>query len=355
MKDEVIGRLERWMKGERQPPFEAEIWPTGRCNLNCVYCRPSGSKKEELPPKKIFKVVGDCVSLGVKHFSFGGGEPFIRRKLALSLMRYIKTNGLSGSVITNGTLFTPNDIRELIQIGWDEIIISLDGPDASTNDFQRDKGTFKKVVKAIRTFKHEKEREASDSPHVSINMVLTNRNYKKLPEMIELIHNLGCDSLILQSLMQITTRCKELKMNKEQTMELRDIIMEAHSLAKDFEIRSNMLHFIQSEYIEKADDVPKLLTKDLKEKTGFLGAPCYQPWFKIMIGQRGEVGPCGSLATDSPLNVRAHKLNEIWFGDFFDRLRESMLQKEVPKECRACCTQKIIENEIIREKLENIK
>ena len=67
----------------------------------------------------------------------------------VEMVRKIIGSGMNGSITTNGTLLDQEHIRELVELGWDLLVFSIDGGDPETNDRLRGMaGAFKKAAGA---------------------------------------------------------------------------------------------------------------------------------------------------------------------------------------------------------------
>lgn len=107
---------------------------TDRCNLRCTYCMPESgirlmSHRDILSYDEITEVVKVAVGLGIDKVRITGGEPLVRKGIAV-LVRMIA--GIQGIVdfgmTTNGTLL-PGFARELKDAGLQRVNISLDTMD----------------------------------------------------------------------------------------------------------------------------------------------------------------------------------------------------------------------------------
>lgn len=350
IQEEKVERIYSWSQGEKEGPVEAEIFPTSGCNLRCVYCSVPEDNPTNLSKDRLRKTVDTLLSIGVKEFSFSGGEPFIRPDTMLEIMRMVKKGGARGCVISNGTLFTENIVEEIVDVGWDEVQISLDAPDAPTNDSTRGYGVFKKIVRSLEKFKECKRSAGSEKPQITVNMVLSETNWDKIVELIEFMNEMDCDSLLIQALFEDTPQCKNLKMKKSEQERFKELVKRADKLSKKYGISTNLEGFLDEEYIENSGDVTQLLEHSVDDEGGFLNIPCYQPWYRIAIKEDGSVGPCGILADNGNLNINDNSIRDIW-NNLYDKLREGMLKGNLSESCEKCCTENIFHNEFIRNEL----
>lgn len=113
---------------------------TDRCNFRCVYCMPEegapiAPKAEILTYEEIERLVRIAVDLGMTKFRLTGGEPLIRRDIALLVKRLGAIPGIQDlSITTNGFLLAQY-AREFAQSGLNRVNISLDT--LRPNRFQR--------------------------------------------------------------------------------------------------------------------------------------------------------------------------------------------------------------------------
>ncbi|MAG50315.1 hypothetical protein CL621_01580 [archaeon] len=352
---EKIERLLKWSQGKNDFPFGIELSPTLKCNLECKFCwreeNDGINYDNELSFEKYKDIIKEAAELKVKEIRIiGGGEAFCRKDM-VKIMELIKQENFYGYVCTNGTLFNESSVDELIRIGWDYIKISLHGPDADTHDFLTGvKGSFDNVIKNIKLFQKYKK----DKPVLEFGIVLVNKNYNKIVEMIELANKLDVQSVFVEPITVYSDVGKQLKLNDEQRKEFVKIAKEAKQLADKYKIQTNLECFFDTNLIENTNKMEEIIKFDLqnpKNKNDFFSIPCYEPFYRIGIRTDGVVGPCGFFDTKSLANVKDKSLKEIWFGDYFQKRRKQMLEKKLSNYCAKCCTTLVANNQEIRGKL----
>jgi len=146
--DEKIKRLAMWAHGKKAPPLTLELNITNRCNLRCRMCwlRFAKPNYEEMKDEELVRIIDEAITLGIKEFRFpGSGEPLMRKKILFELMEKVKEGKGNGLLISNGTLFSEEDVKKLVEMEWDVLTISLDGPSPKINDYIRGvEGSFKR-------------------------------------------------------------------------------------------------------------------------------------------------------------------------------------------------------------------
>jgi len=354
--EEKLERIRAWRDGKKMPPFTLDINPTDRCNLLCLSCWRMNEKFRNLDPsvyelkdEVIKRYVKEGIKFGIEEFEItGGGEPLMRKELVLELMKMIKEEGKWGNITTNGTLFEEEDITQIIEMGWDRITFSLDGPNAEINDYLRGKGCFETVVKNIRRFQHEKERMKTDKPILKFNVVISRINFRHLPEMIRLAKKMGIEIVHFDKMTVHSSIGEKIKVRKEEMGELKRKLIEAQKLADGYNILTNARELTSEPFVDKSNEMVELMRKDSGKD--FNNLYCYEPWWHIVVKPDGSVQPC-CLFDSKEENIKQKSLKQIWFGDYFERIRKSIMEREFFEFCKICNAGQFLENRRIREAL----
>ena len=127
-----------------------------RCNLECshcfISCSPTNDKFGYLSLETVRTHLEDSVRHGVREYYFTGGEPFLNKELVPILELTLQYG--PATVLTNAT-FLKAEWIERLRKAEDfsdyclEFRVSIDGPDAETNDPIRGEGTFEKAVQGV--------------------------------------------------------------------------------------------------------------------------------------------------------------------------------------------------------------
>ncbi|MDI6826331.1 MAG: radical SAM protein [Candidatus Aenigmarchaeota archaeon] len=368
--NEKIDRLVSWMNGKKTGPLSLEIWPTNRCNLRCKMCgtwasrrkaeekgliyNPEEERKRELPDEIWLKIIDDAIELGVKEFLItGGGESLIRKETTLKLIKKIKECGAYGTLNTNGTLFSTQDVPEVISTEWDMIIFSIDGPDAETHDFIRNvKGTFNRVKKVLLEFKKQKKKLRVDKPKIVFNTVVLNKNFKKFLQLMKFAKTVDCEDITFIPLIAFDKSIEEFKLNPIEKFKLSKMISKIDILSERFGIHTN-IHEFKEKQISDIQRIDKAIKGEIELfPQGFTSLPCYEPFLHLLINPEGRTSCCCMLAGKSIKgDFLVRSLKDIWFGEWFNSLREQFLRKELPEDCSTCVFSQFIRNKQIREEL----
>lgn len=118
---------------------------TGRCNLDCHYCKWKDLRQsDELDTAAVKDMIDQMVACGVRLVSFTGGEPLVRDDIG-EIIRHVKSHRAVCKLNSNGML-VPKRIEDLKPL--DLLQISIDGP-PDVQDGLRGRGTSHKAAEAI--------------------------------------------------------------------------------------------------------------------------------------------------------------------------------------------------------------
>jgi MoaA/NifB/PqqE/SkfB family radical SAM enzyme len=359
IEDEKIARLKSWMNGIPQGPISIHLDPSNRCNVKCRFCWMRSHEKiglvdtsNELSDERFIGLAKEAYELGVKEWLLsGGGEPLIRGKSTIQLMKEIKKYKMHGDIISNGILFNEEDIKDLILLGWDRVRISITGPNAKIHDYLVEKeGAFEKATRNLRLFDHYKKKYKKSLPEIGFNSVISSVNYKHFPEMVELLKSVGGCLINVQTIILYSEEEKKWALNDEQRKELPTYLRRAINLCSKYKIHTNMGNYLNESLVDNSNQVGKMDSIMFSEEEGFLGSHCYEPWYLLTIRSNGIVGSC-RLFGDKGDNLHNKSLKEIWYGDYFNNARKMLLNKQIPDYCKNCGANEYMQNQWIKTEL----
>ena len=367
MAGRIAKRLQTHLRNHQEKfyPYQMQFHLTDFCNLRCVFCPTKTlipdrdlDYKNELTIEQWTDLLEQAAEMGVEEFHIcGGGEPFFFHKKAMAVMTKIKELGKHGEIINNGTLLRPESIKHLVEMGWDKITFSVDGPNKEIHDHIRAGTSFETITKNIAIFTQLKEENGLEKPQLCIHFVVCNLNYRSLPEMIPLCQKLGVDTFLIQALNIWSDQINDYKLNNEQEKELQGILREAHGDAEKRGISTNIPDFFKHDLFHKANVMDEAMMGaaelDHKEKVSqfpLLSAPCYMPWYNISVFADGRVLPCFILR-DPGVSFKENTLEEIWESEYFRSLRQQMLTNKLGKDCAKCNPWSFTKTEEIRAQL----
>tara|TARA_R110002167_G_scaffold144413_10_gene334777 strand:+ start:1549 stop:2538 length:990 start_codon:yes stop_codon:yes gene_type:complete len=140
-----------------------ELWiHTGSaCNLSCDFClegsHPGDTRIPLVKVNELKPFMEEAVALGVKQFSFTGGEPFVNRDF-INILDYA-SKLLPCFVLTNGTQALLGRATQLAALRHNAFPIrfrvSVDYPDPARHDAGRGEGSFAESLEGIRFLREQ--------------------------------------------------------------------------------------------------------------------------------------------------------------------------------------------------------
>lgn len=137
-------------RGYIEPHALTELWfHTGTaCNLACPFClegsKPGDNRLQRITFRDAQPFIDEAIDLGVKQFSFTGGEPFLIKDI-VKILDYALQRAPC-LVLTNGVGALPKRLPQLLSLNDRahalSFRISIDWPDAARHDEGRGAGNF---------------------------------------------------------------------------------------------------------------------------------------------------------------------------------------------------------------------
>lgn len=361
IREEIIKGLYSWMCNKPAPPLRVSIFLTNVCNLRCNMCGVPEACSEgrsrildELKTEEWLPIIEDCAKTGViEWWISGGGEPLVRRELTLEIIRAIKRYSPASEVVltTNGTRFNEETINKLVELKLDKIQFSLDSHISEIHNRIRNvPGTFEKVTSAIHRFSQLKAEYDTDKPWLTVNSILNALNYDQLVEFIKFGKRIGVEHIYVTPL-RITedTRDKIKSIGLALTAEQKEVVFKHAEVARKFgEGRGIGFEFLVNRDLE---DIPEREIRKKYKNGGvigpkkknrskdipFLNLRCYEPWYNFAIDAFGNPGPCVTSSKGNPeYSLKHNKLKDVWYGDYFNKVRSRLLGNKLLGVCAHC-------------------
>ncbi len=345
---EIARRIRAWDAGETPGPYTLELYPTLRCNMNCVFCDTryrDGSRPDTLKPADLEAIVHDAAAMDVRRIMLlGGGEPLLAPGADAALMRRIKDAGIEGILSTNALLLGPEMAETLVDVGWDEVQVSLDAAHPRVNDYLR--GTpdaLHKVARNLCRVGGLRRTRGDGLPRLLIHSVITNKNYRDLDRLVAFAASVGAWRINVDALIAYRAEQQALLLSDEQRAELPEHVHRAMAVAEERGIEHNLAHLADPRATERGhmelpsdgpDDVPH--------------APCLNPWYYAVVDAEGNISTC-CVIVGTGHDVRTRGFKATWeAGLYMEELRQQMRTKKPPRRCRECSMAMISRNDEIR-------
>jgi len=181
-------------------------------------------------------------------------------------MKIAKEYGVEGRIITNGTLWKDKHIKEVVEMGWEHVVFSIDGPDAETHDYsKRSERSFSKSNKSNKKLSIGlKDELKSEAPILEFNTVLTNVNYLQIPKLIELAYSLNIKNVNVEPVTVNNPSAAKLKLNLAQReIFLNKILPEAEKIAIKYNVGTNFERLKKIRILDETGKLKKHILKNI--------------------------------------------------------------------------------------------
>ncbi|MEN2774636.1 radical SAM protein [Acetivibrio clariflavus] len=190
-------------------PSSVYLKLTDICNLNCKMCGQANNRKLGLVRKPNFlnfeqvKKFIEPIIKEVEFVNIWGGEPFMHPEI-MEFIKYFSRNKKYISIATNGT-YLKKYAKELVDIGVDEIVVSLDGPKDVHENIRGAENLFVDIKFGIEEIV-EYKKHMQIKPKMIINCTITEENIDYLYELLTLCKDWKVNKLIYQLPMFVTEK-----------------------------------------------------------------------------------------------------------------------------------------------------
>jgi MoaA/NifB/PqqE/SkfB family radical SAM enzyme len=273
------------------------------CNCRCLMCdiwkRPRGL---ELEPASITRHRDSIKALGVRQVVLTGGEPLLHSDFD-ALCGFLKSCEVSVTLLTTGLLLAKR--AESVARGVDEIIVSLDGPEAVHDGIRRVNRGFDLIrigVSAVRRYRPEIQIQARST--------VQRANFLFLRETVAAAKRLGFDSISF-----LATDVSSQAFNRELVWpgERQNQVALSRSEIADLEDEIELLveecpEEIAEHYIVESPEKLRRIARRFREHLGELPPEspiCNAPWVSAVMEVDGSIRPCffhrkvGNIGTGS--------------------------------------------------------
>jgi radical SAM protein with 4Fe4S-binding SPASM domain len=320
LSEDLLCRLAKRVPSLTISPRSIQIECTTRCNLKCTMCEisywtePGG----DLEIEKLRTMLDHLPRLRRVDLT-GIGEALMNRGFFKAL-KLLKSRGLYVTLNDNFTMMTEEAARRIVELGVDQIFLSLDGATKQTYEQIRVGANFEKVVGNARRLVEIKRQMGKKRPEVKVNAVVSAGNYREIPEIIDLSHDIGIGMVQFVNVMIF-----------ENTAGLDTSAIQGEVQAKFHEA------------LTRARRRGMLVKIELFDKRAV--ESCDFPWKRNFVSYDGYVHPCcyttqtGDRAAQNQRsfgNLVTSPFERIWNSKSYASFRNKMKAGTLPRACEHC-------------------
>lgn len=292
---------------------------TNACNLKCIHCRACPAEQrspEELTTAESKTLIDQIVSFSSPAIVLSGGEPLVRPDI-FEIARYGTDKGLRMLLATNGTLLTPELVRQITDAGIQRVSISIDGANAETHDsFRRISGAFDAAWRGVEYLKE------AGIPF-QINTAIAKHNIAEIPDILNLVIEKG--AVALHIFLLVPTGCGKEIADDEMIdpQEYERVLNWFYDRSKDVPIGLKATcaphYFRIARQRAKAEGAPPPVSGHGHEA---MTKGCLAGSAVCFVSHKGDVFPCGYLQISAG-NIREQTFEDVWTNaEVFKALRD---------------------------------
>jgi MoaA/NifB/PqqE/SkfB family radical SAM enzyme len=167
-----------------------QIEPTTRCNFRCKFCSGRYLEQGDLNLNNIKSVVAEFHDL--QHVLLQGeGEPLLNDDF-FRMVELIKSKKTKIFTVTNGSMFTREIIKKIVESQPEAINISIEWPtNKEFNEFRG--GNLEKILTGIKALRTARDQSGSKYPVIGFSVTILKDTILLFDKIIELYNELKMD------------------------------------------------------------------------------------------------------------------------------------------------------------------
>jgi Fe-coproporphyrin III synthase len=300
------------------------------CNCRCLMCDIwKRTQHEQIDTTDLEGHRHSLQALGVRQVVFSGGEPLLHTDLD-SLCRFFREMGIRLTLLTTGLLLhkRAGEVAEY----FDEIIVSLDGPNDVHDNIRRVKGAFAVIVKGIAAV-----RAICPGMRITCRTTVQKANHDQLCATARTAREAGFNGISFLAA-DLTSEAfnRALVWPGERQNEIALTQAELGVLETEMDALSALNKELGTAFVAESRRKLERIITHFRVHLGLAmpAAPiCNAPWVSAVIEADGSLRPC--FFHPSVGNLHSSTLDEIINGEGGRRFRQA-LDVENNSICRKC-------------------
>jgi MoaA/NifB/PqqE/SkfB family radical SAM enzyme len=302
-----------------------------RCNCRCVMCDIwKREANDQIRVQDLDRHRASLKSFGVRQVVLTGGEPLLHNDL-VALCNFFREERIQLTLLTTGLLLHKR--AEEVATLFDDIILSLDGPQDIHDAIRRVNGAYNLIRNGITAVRHH-------NPFMPIGCRTTvqKANHCHLRETVDAARALGLDSISFLAA-DLTSEAfnRPLIWPAEKQSEIGLSTQETNALEEEIEhLIAEYEAAINHNYVVESPTKLRKIVRRFREHLGELKPQspiCNAPWVSAVIEIDGSVRPCFFHRTIG--NITSSSLEDVINGEGAQNFRQS-LDIETNPTCQRC-------------------
>lgn len=295
-------------------------------------------------PLSIFKQIIDEIAPFQPEVCIVATEPLMYSEI-VSASKYTKEKKLKLSITTNGLLLKKY-AESLVEMGLDDLWISLDGTRELNDSVRGVRGAFDCTIQGLRLIQSLKGEMKCQKPSIHVNFTISDLNLNNLVAFAKEMVDERIDSINFSHLNFVTE-----EIAKKHNQKFGDFCQSTPSSIDKVNLQKMDVAALE----RQVKEVKKLFSKevvsftpDLKDKTSLydyyfrpdvsLGKRrCLVPWTITSVQPNGDTILLTRCFNYVVGNVMKQHLLDIWEGTGYESFRKELWKNKYFPACTRCC------------------
>jgi MoaA/NifB/PqqE/SkfB family radical SAM enzyme len=295
-------------------------------------------------PLSIYREIIDEIGPLQPEVCIVGTEPLLYSEI-VSASKYTKEKGLKLSITTNGLLLKKY-ADSLVEMGLDDLWISLDGTREFNDSVRGVRGAFDSTIQGLRLIQSLKGKMKSQKPSIHVNYTISDLNCNNLVDFTKEMLGEGIDSINFSHLNFVTE-----EVSKKHNQRFGAFCQSTPSSIDKVNLQKIDLTALERQIKE----IKKLFsregvrfTPDLIDKTllyDYYFRPevplrkkrCLVPWTTTSVQPNGDIILLTRCFHYVVGNVMKQHLLDIWEGAGYCSFRKELWKNRYFPACTRCC------------------
>ncbi len=297
------------------------LMPHSACNCRCVMCDiwKDNSNLKQLTVADIEALITTLKKLGTRQVLMSGGEALLNPNF-FRLCEILKQQNLKISLLSTG-LTLKQHAASLVKL-VDDIIISLDGDEATHNRIRNIPNAFGRMAEGIRAI-----RELDPGFKITCRTVIHRLNYQVWPQIISTAKMLGFDQISFLPA-DVSSHAFNRQQAWDEPRQHEILLTEADVDALGLMIGDLLFAFkneLESRFIAESPEKLRniyLYYAAFYQRNDFPFKKCNAPWVSAVVEADGTVRPC--FFHEAYGNIKTASLDEVINSDSAIAFRKNL-------------------------------